>query len=258
MEFPLISVIMPAYNAENFIGESIRSVIHQTYENWELLIIDDASKDNTVEAVKQISEDDERLKLHILPTNQGAGFARNIGIKAAKGTYITFLDADDLWRSQKLEIQLRFMQQHKIDVSFSDYELIDETGKSLNLKIEALPQLSLNKLIRANYIGNLTGMYHNEKLGKVYCPPIRKRQDWAMWIEIVKIAGKAYGIQKNLASYRVRENSISGNKPEMLRYNFNVYRKFLGFSAVKSSAFFTFFLFEQFFIKSRQKKRLKK
>lgn len=256
MKKPLVSVIMPSYNAAGFIADSIASVQQQTYTNWELLVIDDASKDGTIEIVEGLMSGDSRISLHELPTNQGAGFARNIGIKASKGSYISFLDADDLWMPQKLQIQLDFMEDKHVDVCYSSYELIDENGNSLKKQIKALAELPFQKLLRANYIGNLTGIYNAEKLGKIYCPLIRKRQDWGLWLLAVRKSGGAKGIQEPLARYRVRKNSISGNKSEMLKYNFRVYKKVLKFSSLKSLFWMVLFLWEQLFVKSRQKVRL--
>ena len=253
---PLVSVIMPAHNAANFISESIDSVVAQTYPNWELLIIDDASFDDTPRIIENYREQDNRIKVHRLPANQGAGFARNIGIKASGGDFISFLDADDLWKPKKLEVQLDFMQKHNVEVCFSSYELIDEAGEKTNKEVRALADLPFKKLLRANYIGNLTGIYNAATLGKIYCPLIRKRQDWGLWLLAVRKAGGAKGIQKALASYRVRKGSISGNKKEMLKYNFRVYRKVLKFSAFKSYFWMLLFLTEQFLVKSRRTKRL--
>lgn len=258
MKKSLVSVIMPAYNAAGFIAESIRSVQQQSHKEWELLVIDDASIDETSETVKQLQAEDPRIKLHNLPANQGAGFARNIGIKAATGDYISFLDADDLWRSEKLEKQLRFMQEEQVEVCYSSYELIDEKGERLNMQIKALKDLSFNKLKKANYIGNLTGIYNVAKLGKVYCPLIRKRQDWGLWLLAVKKAGGAKGIKEPLAEYRERKNSISGNKIEMLQYNFQVYRKVLKYSFQKSLFWMLLFLWEQLLVKPGQKVSLNK
>lgn len=253
----LVSIVMPAYNAAGFISESIRSVLDQTYENWELLVIDDASQDETLDIVEEFVLADSRIILHPLPTNQGAGFARNIGIKASKGEFICFLDADDLWKAEKLQTQLQFMKQHNAEVCYASYEIIDEEGKSLNSMIKALEILPFSKLLKANYVGNLTGIYSAKKLGKIYCPLIRKRQDWGLWLLAVEKAGKAKGIQQPLAKYRIRRHSISGNKWEMLQYNYKVYRKVLKFSALKSGFWMLLFLWEQFFVKSRQKVTLK-
>ena len=252
MKSSLVSIIMPAYNAEKFIAESIASVQQQTHRDWELLIIDDASKDGTLALVNGLQKKDSRIKVHNLPTNQGAGFARNIGIKASKGDFISFLDADDLWKPQKLEKQLQFLQQQKVQVCYSSYDLIDEAGNPLNKTVKALQKLPFQKLLRANYVGNLTGIYNAKELGKIYCPLIRKRQDWGLWLLAVRKAGGAKGISEALAYYRVRENSISRNKWEMLGYNYKVYRKVLEFSALKSGFWMLLFLWEQFFVKSRQ------
>lgn len=254
---PLVSIVMPAYNAISFIAESIASVQRQTYGNWELLIIDDGSGDGTPALVEEFVKRDQRVRFHALPVNQGAAFARNIGIKASEGDYIAFLDADDLWKPHKLETQLDFMQSRNLNVSYSSYELLDEQGRSLNKMVQALETLSFSKLLRANYVGNLTGMYHAAGIGKIYNPPIRKRQDWAMWLQALKKGGDAKGIKEPLAMYRKRKNSISGNKWEMLQYNYQVYRTVLKFSTLKSGLCFSRFLYEQFFVKSRQLVELK-
>ncbi len=253
----LVSIVMPAHNAAGFISESIASVQKQTFENWELLVIDDASQDKTSQIVEDFRARDSRIKLHSLPANQGAGFARNIGIKASKGDFISFLDADDLWLPHKLQTQLEFMKDQEVEVCYASYELIDEEGRSKGKKIEALENLPFKKLLKANYIGNLTGIYDAGKLGKIYCPLIRKRQDWGLWLLAVKKAGAAKGMKEPLAQYRLRKHSISGNKWEMLGYNYKVYRKVLKFSAVKSTYRMILFLFEQFFVKSRQRTALK-
>ena len=249
---PVVSIVMPAYNASAFIAESIQSVQKQTFNSWELLVIDDSSTDNTLRIIKDFAQRDHRIRVHSLPVNQGAGFARNIGIKASKGDYISFLDADDLWKPHKLQTQLNFMKKHGVAVSYSSYELMEENGKSLNQKVQALKELSYSKLLRANYVGNLTGMYCSGEIGKIYSPPIRKRQDWGLWLKAVEKAGIAKGITEPLAKYRVRKGSISGNKWKMLQYNYKVYRKVLNYSAVKSSYWFSQFLYEQFFVKSKQ------
>ena len=248
----LVSIIMPAYNAEEFISESILSVRKQSHQNWELLVIDDASYDQTAEIVNALEAEDERIKLHKLPANQGAGFARNIGIKASKGNFIAFLDADDLWEEQKLEVQLRVMTGENAKVCFSTYDLINEEGRPLSKKVKALKKLTFQRLLKANYIGNLTGIYNAEALGKIYCPLIRKRQDWGLWLLALQKAGAATGIQESLAQYRVRKGSISANKFEMMKYNYLVYREILGFSAAKSAFYMAGFLWEQFLVKNKR------
>ncbi|MCF4100657.1 glycosyltransferase [Gillisia sp. M10.2A] len=253
---PLVSIIMPAYNSSRFIEQAIQSVLHQTYTNWELLVIDDASRDTTVKIVQECAAASSKIKLLISSENQGAGVARNKGIKAATGTYIAFLDADDLWFPEKLSIQLKFMQERGLQMTFSSYELISESGEKLHKMVEALPLLSYNKLLRSNYVGNLTGIYSVEILGKIYNASIRKRQDWALWLSVLKETGNVEGITAPLAYYRIRRESISNNKLSLLKHNFNVYYKVLNFGILKSCAYMILFLWEHFMLKSKQLKQL--
>ncbi|WP_037318214.1 glycosyltransferase family 2 protein [Salegentibacter sp. Hel_I_6] len=256
MENPLVSVIMPAFNAEDFIETAVNSVISQTYSNWELFIIDDASTDATFSIAKKLAKEDFRIKILQNQKNSGTGISRNKGIKAAQGDFIAFLDTDDHWKPKKLEIQLEIMQEEEAAVCFSSYLQIDENGNSRNEIIEALPILTYQKLLKSNYVGNLTGMYSVKKLGKIYAPEMRKRQDWALWLEAVEKGGPAIGIQRCLAKYRVRKSSISGNKLEMLKYNFNIYHKFLGFNFLKSTGNMLVFLKEHFLVKKKQIKKI--
>lgn len=252
----LVSVIMPAYNSEAFIAESIQSVLEQTYQNWELWIIDDASTDSTRNIADRYAEKDSRIHLLKNSSNLGTHHTRNKGIKAAKGDYIAFLDADDLWKTEKLAKQLDFIQEKGISSCFSSYELISENGEELNKMVEALPELQYEKLLKANYVGNLTGIYDTKKIGKVYCPEISKRQDWALWLKVIQKGGPMYAIEESLAFYRIRKNSISRNKFEMLKYNFNVYYKVMGFGLLSSLWKMLIFLNEQFFVKSKQIKSI--
>ncbi|MDX1762241.1 MAG: glycosyltransferase family 2 protein [Christiangramia sp.] len=253
----LVSVIMPAYNSEAFIAESIRSVIQQTYQDWELLIIDDASTDATRNVISKLYQEDNRIRLLENSSNRGTHHTRNKGIKAAQGDFIAFLDADDLWKPEKLKRQLEVLSQENFSACFSSYDLISEDGTKLQKKIEALPELEYQKLLKANYVGNLTGIYNARVLGKIYCPEISKRQDWSLWLKVIEKGGPMKGIQESLAIYRIRKNSISTNKLEMLRYNFNVYHKILGYNFLNSSWKMLVFLNEQFFVKSRQVKPMK-
>ncbi|MDT0689627.1 glycosyltransferase family 2 protein [Salegentibacter sp. F188] len=253
----LVSIIMPAYNSAEFITEAILSVQKQTYSNWELLVIDDASKDFTLSKVRTHAKEDPRIKLFENKKNKGTGYSRNKGIKAAKGDFIAFLDADDLWKVNKLEMQLEFMKSNELSVSYSSYERITENGQKRNEIIEALPYLTYEKLLKANYIGNLTGMYDVVQLGKIYAPEVRKRQDWALWLEAIKKGGTAKGLKEPLALYRLRRNSVSGNKLEMLGHNFNIYYRVLGFSFFKSLKYMGIFLKEQLVVKTRQLKPIK-
>lgn len=241
------------FNSEAYISDTINSVISQTYTNWELLLIDDCSTDKTLQIVNKYVSLYPNIKLLKSNTNLGAAISRNKGIEAAKGKYIAFLDADDLWKPTKLQVQTAFMETQNCDVSFSSYEQMDELGKPLNKLIKALPKLTYQKYLKSNYIGNLTGVYNAEILGKIKAPNLRKRQDWAMWLLAIKKSRKpAKGIQESLAHYRVRKDSMSSNKINLLKHNYLVYRKGLGFSTLKSIFYMLVFLYEHFFVKSKQ------
>lgn len=250
---PLISIIMPLFNSEAYVLESINSVVNQTYENWELILIDDASTDNTINTIKYFILKNEKVKLLTNKVNLGAAVTRNKGIEASIGDYIAFLDPDDLWKPQKLEKQLIFMSNENCDVCYCSYELINQKGNSINKTVLALKELSFSKLLKSNYIGNLTGIYNVSVLGKIKSPNLRKRQDWALWLKALEMSGKpAKGIQETLAYYRVHKNSISSNKFKLIKYNYWVYKKGLKFSSIKSLYFMLVFLKEHFFIKPHQ------
>lgn len=255
-KLPLVSVIMPSYNSSAYIEEAIKSVQKQSYKHWELWVIDDFSEDHTKERVENLMILDQRIKLLSNNSNLGAGASRNKGIEAANGDYIAFLDSDDLWISKKLEVQIDFMQQHDLVFTFSSYKLIAETGEETGNMVEALPVLTYHKLLKSNYVGNLTGIYRADKLGKIYSPILRKRQDWALWLKILNKTGETKGINEVLAAYRIREDSISQNKFALLKYNFLIYYKFLDLGIFRSISSMIIFLKEHFFIKKNQIKPL--
>ncbi|GEQ84844.1 glycosyl transferase [Patiriisocius marinistellae] len=244
---PLISIITPLYNAAPFIAQTIASIQSQTYSNWELLIVDDNSTDASVTIVKTLAKNDARIKLTEEKINKGAAQARNKGTSLAQGTYIAFLDADDLWHSQKLEIQLYFMSKNNCNVSFTSYVHIDENGYEIGKRIKAINQLTYKKQHNNNYLGNLTGMYNCAVLGKIEAPTIRKRQDWAVWLEAIKRSAKpALGIQQDLAYYRVHNGNMSRDKLNLVKYNYAFYREYLGYSTIKSSLYLLRFFWEYF------------
>jgi teichuronic acid biosynthesis glycosyltransferase TuaG len=253
----LISVVIPTYNSEEYIADALHSVINQTYTNLEVLLVDDASIDETVAIVSKFISKDSRIFLEKLKVNSGAAIARNTAIKLAKGNCIAFLDADDRWLPNKLELQLKLMQEKNCAVVLSSYYCMNEEGRALGKIITALPSINAKKILKCNYIGNLTGMYSVDKLGKLLAPNIRKRQDWALWISAIQKSGVAYSVSEPLAFYRERENSISSNKLQMLAYNFKIYKDFLKFSYLKSLYFMLLFLYEYFFVKPKNTKYIK-
>jgi glycosyltransferase involved in cell wall biosynthesis len=228
-----VSIITPTYNSEKFIEKTIQSIINQTYTNWELLITDDNSNDQTVSIINNYVINDKRIKLYKLKNNSGAGIARNNSISKSSGRFISFCDSDDQWKPTKLEKQIKFLIDNKLKFTYSSYDIHNENGDFVK-KVNALDILTYKILLRNNYVGCLTAIYDKDALGKMYMPALRKRQDWLLWIEILKIVGKTKGMKENLAIYCDRSNSISSNKFNMIKYNWIVYNKGLGFGVSKS------------------------
>lgn len=257
MESPLVSVIIPTFNSEKFISAAILSVQNQSYTNWEIILFDDCSTDATLTIVSELALNDDRIKCSKLSKNSGTGVARNAALAVAKGKYIAFLDADDLWKSNKLELQITFMQTNNLPFTFSFYDCINEEGKPLNKRVEAPLNLSYRQLFFCNYIGNLTAIYDVNYFGKIPISPIRKRQDWMLWLTVLKKVKVAHPVPESLAYYRIRDNSISTSKFDLIKYNFAVYRKFHGFIFPIAFACMKLFLFTQLFIKPWYIKKIK-
>lgn len=231
---PLVSIITPLYNSEKYIAETIESVLAQTYSNWEMIIVDDCSKDNGVEIVEKYQEKDKRIKLYKNKENKGGAGTRNVAIEKANGKYIAFLDSDDLWKKEKLEKQISFMESLDCSFSYTKYERISEKGKKLNLISKIPKTLNYKELLKVNPIGCLTAVYDTEKLGKIYLPEIKIGQDFALWLEVMKKAKEARGLEENLAEYRYREMSLSKNKKKKIICMWEIYRKYNNQSIFKS------------------------
>lgn len=228
-----VSIITPVHNSQDFIEACMNSVQSQTYTDWEHILVDDCSSDKSVLIIKKYAESDARIKLIQLKENGGAGVARNTAIEAAIGNYIAFLDSDDLWKPNKLEKQLAFMQTHNYPFTFSAYDKVDVEGKLIAKQVNAKPKVTYKSALYKNPIGCLTVMYDVSFFGKQYMPKIRKRQDYALWLKLLKKTD-AYGIQECLSSYRVGNESISSNKFKLLKYEWKIYREVEDLSLSKS------------------------
>ena len=247
MKNKLASIITPLYNSEKYVDETIESILAQTYKNWELIVVDDNSTDNGPEIVQKYAEKDERIKLIKLNKNQGAAVARNTAIKVAKGSYIAFLDSDDLWTPTKLEEQIQFMEENNYSFTFTAYQQISEDGKKQKKIIEVPSTLSYRQALLKNPIGCLTAVYDAEKLGKIYMPLIRKRQDYALWLKILKTGVKGHGLNKILAYYRLRKSSVSSNKIDLIKYQWTLYRKIEKLSIFESIFYLSCVVFQKLF-----------
>ncbi len=211
MENELVSIIMPSWNTGNFIAESIQSVINQTYKNWELIIVDDCSTDNTDEVVSFYK--DQRIKYLKNEKNSGAAITRNKALREAQGEWIAFLDSDDLWAPEKLEHQINFMKNNGYNLSFTEYEKIDEESKPLNVYVSGPEMVNKRKMYNYDYIGQLTMMYSTKAFGLIQIKDIKKNNDYAIRLQLYKKDGTcAYLLKENLAKYRVRKVSISHDK----------------------------------------------
>lgn len=251
--YGLVSIITPSYNSANYIIDTIESIINQTYPYWELIITDDCSTDNSVEIVASYAAKDNRIKFFKTERNSGAGVCRNKSIENAKGRFIAFCDSDDCWFPQKLEKQLEFMRLKDCALSYSSYMVMDELKTIMGISV-CMSVIDYKSMKREDGIGCLTAVYDTEKVGKIYFPPLRKRQDWGLWLEILSKCKISYGIKEPLAYYRVRKDSISRNKWALIRYNINIYRTVLGYSYVKAAlVFLVIYLPHNFFKKTRNK-----
>lgn len=223
---------MPSYNAARFIGESINSVLLQTYSNWELLIVDDCSKDNSVEVVRKFANIDKRVVLFSLEKNVGAAAARNVAIEHAQGQYIAFLDSDDVWDEYKLEKQLAFMKQYSYAFTFSNYYVMEENGEKTENIVKVPSSLSYHQYLRNTIIGCLTVIIDRQQTGDFKMPLIKSSHDMALWLLIMKRGFKAYGLKEVLAGYRLVSTSNTAKKWKAAKDVWKVYREIEGLSVL--------------------------
>lgn len=232
------SIIMPLYNCSYYLEQAINSVHSQSYDNWELIIVDDCSTDNSLDIAKTLAEKDYRIKVLGLKQNLGATNARNIAIEAAQGRFIAFLDSDDIWNSNKLQKQINFMIKNDVDVSFTAYEKIDEEGTAFQTMRVPL-KVSYKDLLKTNVMGCLTVVYDTKNLGKVFMPENTKREDFATWLKILKKVDCAYSVPKVLAQYRVYPNQSSSKKISMAQESWRLYRDIEQLNLFQATYYFT-------------------
>ena len=255
MERELVSVIMPTYNASKYLADSIESILAQNYTNLELVITDDCSTDNTRIILEEYSRKDPRVKVEYLKKNCGPGIARNKSIERAQGRYIAFCDCDDRWFPEKLEKQISHMTKHDCALCSSSYLLCDENNQVTGISISPT-HLTLAMMKRDNKIGCLTAIYDIKRLGhKFYMPAIRKRQDWALFLNIMKECQICFCITEPLAYYRQRKNSVSSNKLSLVNYNVNVLETVFGYSKLRAYLHFIFSFLPTYCIKVLKRKR---
>ncbi len=218
----LVSIITPSYNSEKHITETMDSVLAQTYKNWEMIIIDDCSTDRSREIIEKYTQRDRRIGLIFSSENVGAARARNLGIEQATGSFIAFLDSDDVWFPEKLEKQIKFLTENSLVVTYSAYETMDEDSKYINTR-NIQKTITYADMLKSNHIGNLTGIYDTEFFGKVYMQE-HGHEDYILWLELLKQIKSTKGIPEPLAKYRIMSGSISSNKAKVLKWQWHIYR----------------------------------
>ena len=231
---PLVSIIMPNYNGSRYIRAAIESAIAQTFTDWELLITDDCSSDNSILIIQEYADKDARIKLLTQSYRQGVSSARNHALEESSGRYIAFLDSDDVWKPDKLECQLDFMQQNNVSFTYTFYDTIDEEGRKVGTVCPRYVKVDYARLLSMCDIGCLTVMYDSEKLGRHFFRQIKRCEDYCLWLKLLKLTPYAYCVQHVLAEYRVRPQSLSRNKLEALYYHWVVYRDIEGLSSWES------------------------
>ncbi|MDF1517726.1 MAG: glycosyltransferase family 2 protein [Lutibacter sp.] len=239
---PLVSIITPCFNAADFIAETISSVQSQTFTDWEWFIIDDGSQDISVSIIAEFAQNDARIKLLPLKKNAGAAIARNMGIALAKGKYLTFIDADDVWLPQFLAENVARIDQTEGFLCAS-YEMYDVT---LNRKLGELivpEQANYSAILKTNTISCLTAFIDISRLGKEFMPEIKYRQDMGLWLKYLKKINRVEGIPEILAIYRIRKQSLSNNKANLLKHQWTYYRVVENLSIIKSSYYFTIWMY---------------
>lgn len=239
----LVSIITPSYNSELYISEMIISVLNQTYKNFELIIVNDKSTDNSPLIIEKFVKNDDRVKLINLEVNLGVAFARNIGIKNSKGDYIAFLDSDDKWYSNKLEEQLKFMIINNYHFTFTTYNRFDNHGNILSV-VKAPSRIDYKMLLKTCYPGCLTVMINRSYLDNLFFSTQTKREDFGLWLNVIKKTVYAYGLNIELAQYRVHSSQSSKKKLNMAYETWLLYRKI-----EKLNLFSSFFYFLNYSIR---------
>ncbi|WKV07997.1 glycosyltransferase family 2 protein [Thermoanaerobacterium sp. CMT5567-10] len=234
----LVSIIMPTYNCEKYIEQAINSVINQTYKEWELLVIDDGSEDNTVEIIKELSKKDSRIRFVKNEKNQGVSATRNIGISLANGNWIAFLDSDDMWDKTKLEKQMKYAEKTSAEFLFTGSSYINEDGEYYKGIFEVPDKVTYKKLRNHNVISCSSVLIKKRLFDNIKMEKDDMHEDYAVWLRILRTGILAYGINEPLLIYRISRNSKSGNKIKSIKMTYKVFR-FIGLNPIVS-IYFTF------------------
>lgn len=238
----LVSIITPAYNCEKFIFETIDSILSQTYTNWEMIIVNDKSTDNTENIIKDYTQKDNRIRLINLTENSGAAVARNTAIENANGRFIAFLDSDDRWKKDKLYNQLQFMRNNKYGFTFTSYEYIKDENNNKEKIFKVPHSLNYSQGLKNTVIGCLTVVIDKNIVGDFRMPLVRRGQDNLTWLMLLKKGHIAYGLNENLAEYRRVAGSLSNNKKKSLKRQWSNYRNVIKLPFFKCVYYYSFYV----------------
>ncbi|MBV2165236.1 MAG: glycosyltransferase [Kaistella sp.] len=229
---PEVSIITPVFNSSKFLEKTIASVLNQTFTDWEWMITDDKSTDNSVEIIQKIN--DSRIQLILSDKNGGAGHARNLSLKQASGRFITFLDADDFWEPNFLEEMIWFMKNENTELAYSNYARCDENLNPVIDDFKADKPVTFDNLLKTCRLSLLSSMYDSQRVGKEYFPEGSKREDHVMWLNLLKKIHVGKPLPKTMAKYRMHQSSISRKKSNIVKDQYLVYKDYMNFSTVKS------------------------
>lgn len=227
-----ISIISPVYNSSKYLHQTIASVLDQTFSDWEWLITDDCSNDNSVEIIK--STNDSRIKLIQSEENGGAGHARNLSLEKATGRFITFLDADDFWEPNFLEEMMSFIKKENVELAYSNYSRCDENLQPKIEDFKADKVVTFNNLLKTCRLSLLSSMYDSQRVGKEFFPEGSKREDHVMWLNLLKKIPEGKPYPKTMAKYRMHASSVSRKKTNIMKDQYLVYKDYMKFSTLKS------------------------
>lgn len=247
-----VSIITPVFNASRFLEETAKSVLDQSYSNWEWLLIDDCSQDNSWAIMQELAQKDPRIRIYQNDTNMRAGKTRNRAIDLAEGRFIAFLDSDDMWHTEKLKVQIPFMLDNNYSFSHTSYGYLDEEGRNIKSTLHVSKEVDYQHLLKYTEISCLTAVYDTQNIGKWYMSEHARKQDYALWLSILKSGVKSYGIDQELAYYRQVKGSATSKKYKLIWKHVIFLKQTQGFSTLKAIYYTSYWMvngFIRYFLK---------
>lgn len=251
---PVVSVVMPAYNTEKYIREAVSSIENQTLRDWELLVVDDCSTDQTYEILQKLAQEDARIKIIRNQTNCGAAMSRNIAFSQCSGKYVALLDSDDLWEPEKLEKQVICAEKTGADIIYCSYSIIDECGRKKSPDFIVPEHTDFNSMLKKSTISCSTALLKSKLVAQFQFPTHMYHEDLAYWLELLKNGANAAGVTEVLASYRITPGSRAFNKVQSAMNRWKIYTEYLGLPTVRSTCLLAQYIFLGL-IKYRKKAR---